>query len=449
MICSRKGLLAVLLLVSTACLASAEVVINGFIQIQGGLVRQTSNANVQMNAQFMRTATVQTSGNSVVFLNEIVSVSNTTQSVTFTRAVAYVATSPFPKVFVTKTSISIGSGFSFSTQSSATTFPVAVEYNETNGINGFQAGNDTLVQTFSLKENFNTWYLDCTPQIWNNLAVTTEQLPLATNTTQNATVHVATACNTVNGFCFTFRFSNAMYIRNGVTFLPDAVKVDILANTSKFNSTAGMLAILSNVVSTSDSFNLTDMHFGVDSTMAQAKAVGGTAVVTADFIVSFNTQNNNSAYLNFARTATLTAATGNTTITVMAEVVKSKSQSVQVQSMIAILYSTQADLIDTNFQAMTSVQAIVYSFLAANNNASFITWDPEVGVANVNTSNMVVGGTATGITGGAVAGIVIAVVVVVGVAGFFGYRAVKARQAQAKKDETLLGKMTKRFKGKK
>jgi hypothetical protein len=233
-----------------------------------------------------------------------------------------------------------------------------------------------------------------------------------------------------------------MYVRNGITYLPDAVKVDMLANTSKFNSTAGMLALLSNMVSTSDSFNLTDMHTAVDNTVAQAKANGGTAVVSADFIISFNAQNNNSAYLNFARTATLTsAANGNTTITVMAEVVKNHSASVQVQSMINISYATQASQIDTNFQAMTTVQAIVYSFLAANNNASSITWDPEVGVAAVNTSNMVIGGSnAAGLTGGAIAGIVIAVVVVVGVVGFFAYRAVRTQQAKkAKKADSLLG----------
>jgi len=388
---------------------------------------------------------VQTSGNSVVFLNEIVSITNGTNttlpSVSVSRAVAYVATYPLPKVFVTKTTATIGGGFSFSTQSSAATFPMALEYNEVNNVNGFQAGVDKVVQLFDLKENLKSWFLTSTPTNWNMIALTTEMYPMATNTTKNATVSVATSCNKVNGFCFTFRFSNAMYVRNGVTYLPDAVKVDMLANTSKFNTTTGMLALLSNMLSTSDSLNLTDMHTAVDNTMAQAKANGGTAVVSADFMFSFNAQNNNSAYLNYARTAILTsAANGNSTITVMAEVVKNASASVQVQSMINVSYANQANQIDTNFQAMTTVQAVVYSFLAANNNASSITWDPEVGVASVNTSNQVVGGTSSGLSAGAIAGIVIGVAAAVGVAGFFGYRAVRNRQQSKNgKGKSLLG----------
>jgi len=256
---------------------------------------------------------------------------------------------------------------------------------------------------------------------------------MAINATKNASVSVATSCNKVNGFCFTFRFSNAMYVRNGVTYLPDAVKVDMLANTSKFNTTTGMLALLSSMLSTADSLNLTDMHAAVDNTMAQAKANGGTAVVSADFMFSFNAQNNNSAYLNFARTAILTsAANTNSTITVMAEVVKSANASVMVQSMINVNYANQAAQIDTNFQSMTTVESIVYSFLAANNGATSITWDPEVGVANVNTSNQVVGGTAAGLSAGAIAGIVIAVVAVAGVAGFFGVRAIRNKKSGKK-----------------
>jgi len=441
MICSRSVLLSALLIASSALVASSVVIIDGFIEVQGGLVRQLSNANALMNAQFTRTATVQTSGNSVVFLNEIVSIMNATNttgpSISITRAVAYVATYPLPKVFVTKTTATIGAGFSFNTQSSAATFPVALEYNETNNVAGFQAGADKVVQLFDLKENLKTWFLDSTPNAWNEIALTTEVFPQAVNSTLNATVNVAKSCNKVNGFCFTFRYSNAMYVRNGVTYLPDAVKVDMLANTSKFNSTTGMLALLSNMLSTSDAFNLTDQHTAVDATVAQAKAVGGTAVVTADFMFSFNAANNNSAYLNFARAATLTsAANANTTITVMAAVVKNATESLTVTSMINVSYANQANQIDTNFQAMTTVEAIVYSFLAANNNATSITWDPEVGVANVNTSNQVVGGTASGLTGGAIAGIVIAVVAVAGVAGFFGYRAVRNRQT---KKGALLG----------
>jgi hypothetical protein len=318
---------------------------------------------------------------------------------------------------------------------------MALEYNEVNNVNGFQAGVDKVVQLFDLKENLKSWFLTSTPTNWNMIALTTEMYPMATNTTKNATVSVATSCNKVNGFCFTFRFSNAMYVRNGVTYLPDAVKVDMLANTSKFNTTTGMLALLSNMLSTSDSLNLTDMHTAVDNTMAQAKANGGTAVVSADFMFSFNAQNNNSAYLNYARTAILTsAANGNSTITVMAEVVKNASASVQVQSMINVSYANQANQIDTNFQAMTTVQAVVYSFLAANNNASSITWDPEVGVASVNTSNQVVGGTSSGLSAGAIAGIVIGVAAAVGVAGFFGYRAVRNRQQSKNgKGKSLLG----------
>jgi len=156
--------------------------------------------------------------------------------------------------------------------------------------------------------------------------------------------------------------------------------------------------------------------------------------VSPDFIISYTTNNTDSAYLNFARTATLaSAANGNSTVTVMSAVVN----ETQVQNLINVSYATQVGQIDTNFQDLTRVEAIVYSFLAANNNASSITWDPEIGVAAVNTSNMVVGGTVAGLSAGAIAGIVIAVVVVVGVAGFFGYRTVKNRQA--KKDGSLLG----------
>jgi len=437
MICSRKTLLSILLLASAACLATAEVVINGFVLVQGGLVRQTSNANVQLNAQFARTATVQTSGNSVIFLNEIVSITNGTNSIfpaiSITRAVAYAATYPLPKVFITKTTATIGTGFSFNTQSSVATFPAALEYNEVNNQNGFQAGADKLVQLFDLKENLNSWNIFSSPTNWNTLALTTEMWPMAINATKNASVSVATSCNKVNGFCFTFRFSNAMYVRNGVTYLPDAVKVDMLANTSKFNTTTGMLALLSSMLSTSDSLNLTDMHAAVDNTMAQAKANGGTAVVSADFMFSFNAQNNNSAYLNYARTAILTsAANTNSTITVMAEVVKSANASILVQSMINVNYANQASQIDTNFQSMTTVESIVYSFLAANNGATSITWDPEVGVANVNTSNQVIGGKAAGLSAGAIAGIVIAVVAVAGVAGFFGVRAIRNKKSGKK-----------------
>jgi hypothetical protein len=226
-----------------------------------------------------------------------------------------------------------------------------------------------------------------------------------------------------------------MYVRNGVTYLPDAVKVDMVAPTSSFMSANGMLALVSNMLSTNDSYNMTNMHTAVDSTMAQAKSSGGTAVVSPDFIISYAVNNTDSAYLNFARTATLTsAANGNSTVTVMAEV----ANNTQVQSLINVSYAAQANLLDTNFLNMTKIEAIVYSFLAANNNASSITWDPEIGVAAVSTSNMVVGAPVAGLSAGAVAGIVIAVLAVAGVAGFFGYREVKNRQA--KKNGSLLGK---------
>jgi len=344
-------------------------------------------------------------------------------------------------VLVTKTTASGGGSFNFNTLSSAATFPVAVEYNETNGQSGFQAGADTVVQTFDLKENLATWTTTSNPTNWDALTVSTETYPLATDSTQSATVNVATSCNNVNGFCFTFRFSNAMYVRNGVTYLPDAVKVDMFAPTSKFNSTNGMLAVLSNMLSTNDSYTMHDMHTAVDSTVAQAKSAGKTAVVSPDLVISYTGNNTESAYLNFARTATLTSASnGNSTISVMSAVVN----DTQVQSLINVSYASQASRIDTNFLNMTRVEAIVYSFLAANNNASSITWDPEIGVADVSTTNMVVGADG-GLSAGAIAGIVIAVAVVVGVAGFFAFRTVRSRQEQARKDGTLLGKIKKTF----
>jgi hypothetical protein len=438
MILSLKSLASALLVISAAVVSQAQIVVNGYAAAQGNVVRQTSNANVNLNAQFQRTVTAQVSGSQVIYINEIVNVTTTklggvipVVNAQINRAVVYVATYPLPKVFTTKTTTTVGAGFAFTATSAAATFPTALEYNEVNGQDGFQIGADKLVQTFDLKENLNTWSIGAAPTNWNAITLTTEKQPVNSTSNVNATVNVAASCNKVNGFCFQFRFSNSMYLRNGVQYMPDAVKVDIIANTANFNTTNGRLAILSNMLSTADSLNLTDMHTAVDSTMAQAKAANAVALVSADFIIGFNAQNQNSAYLNFARTATLTsAANGNSTVTVNAQVVKNATAKAMVQSMVNVNYNGQAAQIDTNFQSMATVEAIVYSFLADNNGAKSITWDPEFGVANVNTTNQVVGGT-TGLSGGAIAGIVIAVFAVAGVAGFFGYRAIKNKRGKS------------------
>jgi hypothetical protein len=440
------------LLFAGAIVANADV--NGYVSISNGFVRAQSNAQAN---QAVKKMVVLQDGDKFAFVTTSLNLTNNAangtaanNTLSVMQTVVFVGVAPIPHTITTQSNLTVNmANFQFNSVSHGVAFPAAVEYNETNNIAGFQPGADTLVQAFDLRAQDNGLFAEIFGGQYEDLALTLETFPQSTAANSpNATVFAVKSCNVGNsnaqGFCFTFRFSNTTYVRNGVTYLPEAVKVDFLANLQNFKNPQDRLALLSSFLSTQDMAKLVDNHKQVDQTVANANAAGGVAVVGPDFIAQVNATANNTAvnndtaafgtvtagYINFARTANLTSATnGNVTVSqVNAELISNDT----VTGLIQINFdNVAADALTSDFAFTVNKQYIIYSFLTPVNGSASLIWDPESGTAAVSTSNYVAGGaSASPISAGATAGIVIGVIAaiaVVGVAGFFLYKRSKAQ----------------------
>jgi hypothetical protein len=464
---------AALVLASIAGLAQSQAMINGFVVTGGndGISRYQSNANHAVNGVYTKQMVqVDQDDGQITFITSSL---NKTNGKMFDQNVIQIAASPVPKVLIRKTATAYLQGaFAFDQASQGIAFPMAFQYTETNGVPGFQAGADVITQNITLASKSDWGMLTTSTEtapmmlvptqvnVTTTVNVTTVQnttmglmnvtMPVNITTTQTVLVPTGTAIVTVvkttngaNGFTFTYRFSNTTFVRNNVTYLADAVKVDIMANTTNFKANSN-LAIMATVLTTTDMLTLAEYHNQVDAAMAQAAATKGVAVVSPDFVAQFNSNNSNSAYVNFARKATvIKAGAANSTTAVMAQLITNAQTAALLKTMDSVMNNEFAGgygSIDNNFNFMTNQQYVLFSFLNTTNGANAINWDPEVGVANVQTTQTVIAGPGAANTAsttsttnkaalgsGAIAGIVIAAIALAGIAGFVVYRKIKAK----------------------
>eukprot|EP00475_Leptophrys_vorax_P028502 TRINITY_DN41266_c0_g1_i6.p2 TRINITY_DN41266_c0_g1~~TRINITY_DN41266_c0_g1_i6.p2 ORF type:complete len:317 (+),score=69.94 TRINITY_DN41266_c0_g1_i6:1652-2602(+) len=293
--------IATALLLATSAQSQSKS-LNGYLLEQSNLARQSSNGNVSSLGSISRVmGSSQVGQTQVFFFNDLFT--NPSNNELLSQSFAAVSVSPFPRVFTGTYSAQ------FTKFSQAVIFPIAVEYLELNAVDGYQPDEDAWVQVFDLRENIvnQSWSTTSTPVNWNPITTATEQYPAALNTGNSVvTVGVASSCNNINGFCFQFRFAAAPYVRNGNVYLPDAVQVDVIGNTTSFATNTGKLALLSTFLSTSDVVSFSDFHSAVDAVLMKAGNVSGEfAACSPDFVNAFNTRNTSSTYLNFARSSTL------------------------------------------------------------------------------------------------------------------------------------------------
>lgn len=429
-ILSKAALLSGILSLGSVLPAQSQSVFQGYVAADAGFVRVQSNANLDLVKGWSNKVTLQLFDTEVVFVNDKASLNPS--SLNFESIVHSVTTFPFPKVVTRRTTATIGGQTLLAANSSsqAVTFPFAFEYNEVNNVDGFQLGNDTVVQAISLNDNVGLFQ----PKIWSPLQVGTEVLP---GLNGSVPVTVVTSCNRNNGYCFEFRTAPAMYIRNGQTFLPDSVKVDVVANLTNFKTANGRLALLSIMRSTQDSLDITDKHKEVDAVKLIASGqAGAVAMCSPDFVTRFNAQGTASAYVNFARSASLSSGASNQTVGVNAQVLA----NLTVEGFLQVIGQvTKADVtipFDAKISGMINLVPVVYSFLGDANNATTLTWDPEVGIADVSLTNKVVAPESPKSTAPAtIAGIAVGAIAVIGIAGFAGIKIYK-RKHNASENKT-------------
>jgi len=409
----RSAMLSTLMLISIVL----AVDFDGYISIRGGdFFRMQSNANINDNAGIIREMFRLNLGyneivqsfrlnydfNDTEFYRDL-----NTAELEFENHIFYIALWPVPRIALRKTTFKITpDSFGFNHQSFAMAYPMI--YASVPGVSDRFPENTNI-----------TWTKVLTGFDWSSIN--------RSETIENGvqTWSFASCRTDISDMCISFKISNSTYGNDGTTFLPDSVKVDFkLPVVSSDGIQPTNVGVVSTVFYTDDAISSKDLHHDVDNTVQEAsKKRNAKAMCSADFVIQFYSNLSNTGYVNWDRTATVVSTSGaSSDISVDAHVF-GMSSSIQDE-----LNVSNADYwsFDSQLGSMTVMQYIVYDFPVPSD-ASYVSWDPEVGIAAVNLDNHVVGG--GGLSAGAIAAIVICSVAVAGLVGYGGWKYYQHKKA--------------------